>query len=657
MIVVNNEGGSGKMIKNDKIRNGIKLILDSVLLSSAFIFAFMIKFEGNWEKYFRMRYVAHFLVIYLVLNLVLKINKKSWRYTNSLDVFNIVVVIILSNMVYLLAIVFLKIAKFPISLFSLIVIFEVVFLLVGRFVFRIRRTLESMQQGKKTKTGRKKALIIGAGEAGEGLLRESMKNSNFKLEIVGLVDDDPRKKNMVLFGKKVLGNRFDIPRLVDEFNIDEIIIAIPSMRSKEVKEVYKLIDTDKVIIKILPSYDEILEGNSFFNQIRDVKVEDLLGREIIDVNSDNIARGIEGKIVFITGGAGSIGSELSRQISKYNPKKIINIDVNENTIYFLELELRRKYPNLNIISEIGNVREREKMEFLFEKYRPDLVFHAAAHKHVPLMEHNPEEAIKNNVFGTKNIIDMSDKYEVERFILVSTDKAVNPTNIMGATKRAAEILVEDKNAKSKTKFMATRFGNVLGSEGSVIPLFKKLIEEGKNITLTHPEITRYFMTIPEAASLVIEAGTMSRGGEVFVLDMGEPVKIMDLAKNLIKLSGLTLGEDIEIEITGLRPGEKLYEELLYNVNSAKKTENKKIFIVKLEDQSLGDHAVYLEKLKKKLEEHKYHELKEIMKKLVVTFKEPEEVNKKFKSSPSSVSPSQGENKVRVEEEKLIVNLG
>jgi len=307
----------------------------------------------------------------------------------------------------------------------------------------------------------------------------------------------------------------------------------------------------------------------------------------------------------------------------------VNIDVNENTIYFLELELKRKYSDLDLVSEIGNVREREKMEFLFQKYRPDLVFHAAAHKHVPLMEHNPEEAIKNNIFGTQNIVDLSDEYGVERFILVSTDKAVNPTNIMGATKRAAEILVEDKNTKSKTKFMATRFGNVLGSEGSVIPLFKKLIEEGRNITLTHPEITRYFMTIPEAASLVIEAGTMSRGGEVFVLDMGKPVKIMDLAKNLIKLSGLTLGEDIEIEITGLRPGEKLYEELLYDINDAEKTENKKIFIVKLKDQSTVDHTISLERLKMKLKERRYHELKDIMKEMVVTFREPEEVNRKF----------------------------
>ncbi|UUV18860.1 polysaccharide biosynthesis protein [Fusobacteria bacterium ZRK30] len=641
------------MLKNDRIRNGVKLFLDSILLSSAFIFAFMIKFEGKWEKYFRMRYIAHFLVIYIILNLILKINKKSWRYTNSLDIFNIIMVVTFSNMIYVLAIVFLEIAKFPISLFSLMVIFEMIFLLMGRFAFRVHRTLESVQLGKKNKTGRKKALIVGAGEAGEGLLRENLKNPHLKLEIIGVVDDDPRKKNMVLYGKKVLGNRFDIPGLVDAFNIDEIIIAIPSMRSKQIKEVYKLIDTDKVMIKILPSYDEILEGGSFLNQVRDVKVEDLLGREIIEVNSRNIARGIEGKVIFITGGAGSIGSELSRQIAKYNPKKLINIDLNENSIYFLELELKRKYKNLEIISEIGNVREYEKMEYLFKKYNPDIVFHAAAHKHVPLMEHNPEEAVKNNVFGTKNIIDLADIHQAEKFILVSTDKAVNPTNIMGATKRAAELLVEEKNKISKTKFMATRFGNVLGSNGSVIPLFKKLIEEKKNITVTHPEITRYFMTIPEAASLVIEAGTMSKGGEVFILDMGEPVKIMDLAKNLIKLSGLTLGEDINIEITGLRPGEKLYEELLYDVNSAEKTENKKIFIGKLHDEDEVGNLKYLEELKDILKVHEYERLKEVMKKVVITFKEPEEVNREVKNSV--LTSTEEEVKVRVGEERLVTS--
>ncbi len=644
------------MLQNAVRRNIIKVLLDTLLLSSAFIFSFMIRFEGEWQKYFRIRYVAHFLIIYIVLNFVLEINKKSWRYTDSLDVFNIICVVVLSNMIHALGVVFFSLSKFPISMFALFIIFEISFLLSGRLVFRLKKTLESLRKNKGCIGEKKRTLMIGAGEAGEALIRESIKNPNFKMEIVGLIDDDPRKKNVSIHTKKVLGTRYDISRLTDEYNIHEVIIAIPSMTGKQVKELYKLIDTEKVKIRVLPSYDEILEGSSFFSQIRDVKVEDLLGRDIIEVNSRNIARGIEDKVIFVTGGAGSIGSELSRQIAKYNPKKIVNIDVNENAIYFLELELKRKYKNLDIISEIGNIREYEKMDYLFKKYNPDIVFHAAAHKHVPLMEHNPEEAIKNNIFGTKNIIDLSDKYKVDRFILVSTDKAVNPTNIMGATKRTAELLVEEKNINSETKFVATRFGNVLGSNGSVIPLFKKLIEEGRNITLTHPEITRYFMTIPEAASLVIEAGTMANGGEVFILDMGKPVKIMDLAKNLIKLSGLTLGEDISIDITGLRPGEKLYEELLYDVNSAEKTENKKIFIGRLHDNDEIKNLIYLKELEKILKAHKYECLKDVMKKVVITFKEPEEVNKIVeKNCDDCEIPSNKETEVILEGKGLIVN--
>lgn len=644
------------MLQNAVRRNIIKVLLDTVLLSSAFIFSFMIRFEGEWTRYFRIRYVAHFLIIYIVLNFVLEINKKSWRYTDSLDVFNIICVVVLSNMIHALGVVFFSLSKFPISMFALFIIFEISFLLSGRLVFRLKKTLESLRKNKGCIGEKKRTLMIGAGEAGEALIRESIKNPNFKMEIVGLIDDDPRKKNVSIHTKKVLGTRYDISRLTDEYNIHEVIIAIPSMTGKQVKELYKLIDTEKVKIRVLPSYDEILEGSSFFSQIRDVKVEDLLGRDIIEVNSRNIARGIEDKVIFVTGGAGSIGSELSRQIAKYNPKKIVNIDVNENAIYFLELELKRKYKNLDIISEIGNIREYEKMDYLFKKYNPDIVFHAAAHKHVPLMEHNPEEAIKNNIFGTKNIIDLSDKYKVDRFILVSTDKAVNPTNIMGATKRTAELLVEEKNINSETKFVATRFGNVLGSNGSVIPLFKKLIEEGRNITLTHPEITRYFMTIPEAASLVIEAGTMANGGEVFILDMGKPVKIMDLAKNLIKLSGLTLGEDISIDITGLRPGEKLYEELLYDVNSAEKTENKKIFIGRLHDNDEIKNLIYLKDLEKILKAHKYECLKDVMKKVVITFKEPEEVNKIVeKNCDCCEIPSNKETEVILEGKGLIVN--
>ena len=335
------------------------------------------------------------------------------------------------------------------------------------------------------------------------------------------------------------------------------------------------------------------------------------------INDGSIRGLIEDRVVFVTGGAGSIGSELARQIAKYNPRKLVTIDVNENDIYFLELELKRKYPNLNLISEICNIREEEKVDFLFNKYRPNVVFHAAAHKHVPLMEHNPEEAIKNNIFGTKKVAECADRYGVERMVLISTDKAVNPTNLMGASKRACELVIEHMNKVSKnTKFMAVRFGNVLGSNGSVIPIFKKLIEEGKNLTLTHKDITRYFMTIPEAAQLVIEAGSLGNGGEIFILDMGKPVKIYDLAKRMIKLSNANVG----IDIVGLRPGEKLFEELLYDVNSAIKTENKKIFITKIEDGNV-DITEFFTRLEECIHKPNVEHIKEVMKELVVSYKE------------------------------------
>ncbi|MGL4944641.1 MAG: UDP-N-acetylglucosamine 4,6-dehydratase family protein, partial [Fusobacteriaceae bacterium] len=335
---------------------------------------------------------------------------------------------------------------------------------------------------------------------------------------------------------------------------------------------------------------------------------DLLGREQVLVNGDNIKDIIEDKVVFVTGGAGSIGSELARQIARYNPKKLVTIDVNENDLYFLELELKRSFKELHMQSEICNIREADKVELLFNRYKPNIVFHAAAHKHVPLMEHNPEEAIKNNIFGTKKVAEMAIKYGAERFVLISTDKAVNPTNIMGATKRACEIVVESMNGKSDTKFMAVRCGNVLGSNGSVIPIFKKLISEGKNLTLTHPDITRYFMTIPEAAQLVIEAGSLGKGGELFILDMGEPVKIIDLARTMIKLSNA----DVDIEIVGLRPGEKLYEELLYDVSAALKTENNKIFITKIDPMDI-QLDYHLEKLAEAVKNPEKEKLKTLMK--------------------------------------------
>ena len=360
--------------------------------------------------------------------------------------------------------------------------------------------------------------------------------------------------------------------------IDEIIVAIPSANHKEIQNILNECNKTKCKIKVLPSLGELINGDVSVSHLRDVEIEDLLGRDPVKVNLREISGYLEEKIVLVTGGGGSIGSELCRQIARFRPRRIIAMDIYENTVFELANEMKSKYPQLEFEVVIGSVRSRERVHEVFEKYKPHVVFHAAAHKHVPLMEKNPKEAIKNNIIGTKNLIDMADEYSVSKFVLISTDKAVNPTNVMGATKRAGEMMLQEKSTHSRTSYTAVRFGNVLGSNGSVIPIFRKQIENGGPVTVTHPDITRYFMTIPEAVQLVIQAGAMADGGEIFVLDMGEPVRIMDLAENIIRLSGYIPRVDIDIEITGLRPGEKLYEELLLDEENMKKTAHQKIYV-------------------------------------------------------------------------------
>jgi FlaA1/EpsC-like NDP-sugar epimerase len=467
----------------------------------------------------------------------------------------------------------------------------------------------------------KSLLIIGAGSAGEHVLKEILKNEKLKknYNVIGFLDSDEKKHGKIINGYKVLGNHDNIEEYIEKYSIEEIIVATTAIKHSEVERLYEKSLKANIKLKVLPSFEEMLLNESYTKQLREVAIEDLLGRDVIEINSKDIKEYIENRRILVTGAAGSIGSELCRQIVKYNPKELIILDVNENDLYLLELFLNRHY-NIKINSEICNIREKDKLDFLFNEYKPEIVFHAAAHKHVPLMEKNIEEAIKNNVFGTKNLVDLADVYKVEKFVLISTDKAVNPTNIMGATKRLAELIIEDKNRNSNTKYIAVRFGNVLGSNGSVIPIFKDLIKEGKNITVTHPDVTRFFMTIPEAAQLVLEAGFIGNGGEVFVLDMGKPIKIIDLAKKMIELSGLKLGEDIEIEITGLRPGEKLYEELLYDINSCRKTQNKKIFIAEIKNQDIKLNEK-LEELKKYISCFDRKKMKEKLKELVPTYKE------------------------------------
>lgn len=432
-------------------------------------------------------------------------------------------------------------------------------LLIGGSRFSWRLIRDSFMKKNNEK---KRALIIGAGAAGTMVARQLLNNPDSNLQPVAFVDDDVKKQKLQILGIPVVGGKESIQAVVENLNIDHIIIAIPSLNKGQLNAIFEECRKTKAKTQKIPKLEDLMLGKVSVSEFRDVEVEDLLGRDPVELDMESISGSITGKVVLVTGAGGSIGSEICRQICPFKPKSLILLGHGENSIYTIELELRQKYDKeIEIYTEIADIQDRDKMFHLMEKYQPHVVYHAAAHKHVPLMERNPEEAVKNNIFGTKNVAEAADTFGVNTFVLVSTDKAVNPTNVMGATKRFAELIIQQVAEGSKTKFVAVRFGNVLGSRGSVIPLFKKQIQAGGPVTVTHPEMTRYFMTIPEASRLVIQAGTLGRGGEIFVLDMGEPVKIVDLAKNLIKLSGYSIDE-IGITFTGIRPGEKMYEELL-----------------------------------------------------------------------------------------------
>ena len=413
-----------------------------------------------------------------------------------------------------------------------------------------------------------------------GFVKEIETSNYLSMHVVCAIDDHPGCHGKYLRGVPIVGGREKIQESVDKYGVDEIIIAIPSASRATLKPILEICKETGCRMRILPGMYQIINGEVNVSKLREVQIEDLLGRDPIQVNVDEIIGYVSGKTVLVTGGGGSIGSELCRQIAQHNPKCLIIFDIYENGVYEVQQELKQKYPHLNMEVLIGSVRNTAIVEEVFKLYRPDIVYHAAAHKHVPLMEVSPHEAIKNNVFGTLKVARAADEYGVRRFVLISTDKAVNPTNIMGASKRICEMIIQDMNRKSKTEYVAVRFGNVLGSNGSVVPLFKKQIEAGGPVTVTHPDIIRYFMTIPEAVSLVLQAGAYAKGGEIFVLDMGEPMKIDDLARNLIKLSGYRVDDEIKIEYTGLRPGEKMYEELLMNEEGLTETANKMIYIGK-----------------------------------------------------------------------------
>ena len=491
----------------------------------------------------------------------------------------------------------------------------------------LRMILNDTYEGKVKNDDRKKVLIIGAGEATKILIstiKSSMKNI---YSIVGLIDDNPNKVDYAISGKKILGTRFDIPRICKENNIDVIFFTISNISNEDRKKILEICQETGCKVRILPGTKELIKDKPIMQNFRDVEIEDLLGRDPIKLDNKNIKELIHNKVVLVTGGGGSIGSELCRQSIRVEPERLVIVNIYENNLYDIEQELKYNYPQAKIDAIVASVRDKDRLNEIFNEFKPYLVFHAAAHKHVPLMETSPLEAIKNNVFGTYNAVNCADEYNVKRFVLISTDKAVNPTNIMGATKRLCEMIIQAKNKVSNTEYVAVRFGNVLGSNGSVVPLFKKQIAHGGPVTVTHKDITRFFMTIPEAVSLVLQAMSGAKGGEIFVLDMGEPVKIYDMAKKLIKLSGLEPDVDIPIKVTGLRPGEKLYEEILMQEEGLTETKHDKIHIAKPCNIDIKMIINKLDKLRKLVDTNNNEqtdEIKKVIHEVVPSYKEKKE---------------------------------
>jgi FlaA1/EpsC-like NDP-sugar epimerase len=513
-----------------------------------------------------------------------------WKYASINEVLSIVYSVSLSNIAFIFYSYFINykilessLYRFPFSVHVIFWLLCIIFLGGIRFMNKVVVYNRRIKSGSKDedKGDNVNLLIVGAGEAAVLLINEIRKHEELNYNIIGLIDDDPFKVNRIINGIRVIGRSDKIISICEKKKVNEIIVAIPSASNDSKRQIYNICKKTKCKLKTLPGiYEIIVDDKVNFGNIRDVNIEDLLGREEVKLNSTNINRYLKDRVVLVTGGGGSIGSELCRQISKFNPKQLIILDIYENGAYDLQMELNHQYPQMDKRVLIASVRDEKRLKQIFETYKPEVVFHAAAHKHVPLMEENPSEAIKNNIIGTYNLVKCSSEFKVKKFVQISTDKAVNPTNIMGATKRFCEMIIQAYDRISKTEYVAVRFGNVLGSNGSVIPLFKKQIAHGGPVTVTHPEINRFFMTIPEASQLVIQAGAIAKGGEIFVLDMGEPVKIADLARDLITLSGLKPEVDIKIEYTGLRKGEKLYEELLMNEVALTSTENDKIFVEK-----------------------------------------------------------------------------
>lgn len=603
------------------VRRFFLFLTDTFLLNACVYLSLIMRFDVgivSIEPQYISNYVENVLpytIMSLLIFWLFRLYHSLWQYASIAEVYRIAEACIIVEVVHFLS---NKIMgnMLPRSCYFNAAIYLIIAICASRFMYRMIRTVLNKYRNIKTSNN---VMIIGAGEATNVIMRE-IQNSSYlaNSNIACIIDDDRRKVGKYIRGVKVIGTRDKIKEAAKLYDIDEIIFAIPSASNEVKRDILNICKETDCTLKILPCVYQMVDGEINVNSIRNVDVLDLLGRDPIEVDIESIMGYVKDKVIMVTGGGGSIGSELCRQLVSHKPKQLIIFDIYENNAYDIQQELKINYPDANVVTLIGSIRNVSRLESVFAQYKPDIVYHAAAHKHVPLMEVSPDEAVKNNVVGTWNVARMADKYGVKKFVMISTDKAVNPTNVMGATKRICEMIVQTYNEISKTDFVAVRFGNVLGSNGSVIPLFKRQIEAGGPVTVTDPNIIRYFMTIPEAVSLVLQAGAYAKGGEIFILDMGEPVKIDDLAKNLIRLSGYTLGVDMEIKYTGLRPGEKLYEELLMKEEGLQETDNKLIHIGKPIEFDKENFFDNLEKLK----EEAYSEtgnIRELIKEVVPTY--------------------------------------
>ncbi len=603
------------------------VLVDIVVSAGSMILALLCRFDFSFAAMSVEPFYSHLVTYGLLLAggtvavfVIMKLYSSLWEFAGMDELVHIAVAILAILVLEMIAVGYGAI-DLPRSIPIIHALFLGAFTCVSRFSYRlIRNVLRAFRENKNAK----RTMLIGAGAAGAVVLREFQKSVQSKNRVVCIVDDDPGKLGKYIHNVKVAGNRFMIDSLAKDYRIEEIVFAIPTATQKDRKDILELCKSTGCRMKILPGVFQLANGEVNIQRIRDVDVLDLLGRDSVQVDVTQIADYISGKTVLVTGGGGSIGSELCRQIARLKPKKLVIFDIYENNAYDIQQELRRNCPDLDVSAQIGSVRDEKRVDLLFKTFRPEIVFHAAAHKHVPLMEDSPNEAIKNNVFGTYHVAEAANRYYTKTFVLISTDKAVNPTNIMGASKRICEMIVQTMAELSETRFVAVRFGNVLGSNGSVIPLFKKQIEAGGPVTVTHKDIIRFFMTIPEAVSLVLQAGAYAQKGEIFVLDMGEPVRIDDLARNLIRLSGFEPDVDIEIKYTGLRPGEKLYEEILMSEEGLKNTANDMIHIGSPLEI---DQQVFLRQLQELQTacEDNYVDIRDLVQQIVPTYKIPQNI--------------------------------